>query len=529
MTERKYGDAPAGERTRSAAVPDEPTLGTRPCPHCGAGNHPDASVCEECGEPLRVRARNVRCRHCGKDAPSSLVICPNCGRELKAAPSRWFVWGLPVLLIVLFAVVLAMRTQRSPLRLVRDLSARGVDAVSNLSVQMDPENPLEMTPIVEEIDIATPPSQEELAATVAAQEADDAGNVPNAGEAEAVPQEPAAEEPAATEPVAEAVVLVAPTNTPVAENTPVPTATDAPTPTDVPTATAAPTATATAPATATNTPESSTANPSRTPAATSEPTAANQAAASGALLVPTPTDATEAADETALAVDPTALALALVPTATPTRPPTATPTPVTYTVQPGDTFLGIAGRLGVTADALRTANQLSADDARLLRPGQVLTVPSASAANEAAAAATSTPTAARTTAAAPTATPIPTATPVQFRLAAPQLRSPENNATIGCNSNDSLTWLGVDFMQPADEYIMHLGFVNGRDGAGNETITWVLAQPRPSNRTSWEMDNDLCALAPQAFGRQWLWYVEVVNEQGEAVSPASDTWRFSWN
>ncbi|MEZ4611554.1 MAG: hypothetical protein R2838_15185 [Caldilineaceae bacterium] len=55
-------------------------------------------VCE-CGEPLRVRARNVRCRHCGKDAPSSLVICPNCGRELKAAPSRWFVWGLPVLLI----------------------------------------------------------------------------------------------------------------------------------------------------------------------------------------------------------------------------------------------------------------------------------------------------------------------------------------------------------------------------------------------------------------------------------------------
>ncbi|MCB0161499.1 MAG: LysM peptidoglycan-binding domain-containing protein, partial [Caldilineaceae bacterium] len=288
----------------------------------------------------------------------------------------------------------------------------------------------------------------------------------------------------------------------------------------------------------TNTSASSAANPSRTPAATVAPTAAakdavandtvaSNAGTGGALLVPTPTDATDAAAETAPAVDPTALALALVPTATPTRQPTATPTPATYTVQPGDTFLGIAGRLGVTADALRAANQLSAEDARLLRPGQVLTVPSANAARDEAATATATPTAARATVAAPT--PVPTATAVQFRLAAPQLRSPENNATIACNSNDSLTWLGVDFIQPADEYIMHLGFVSGRDGAGNETITWVLAQPRPSSRTSWEMDNDLCALAPQAFGRQWLWYVEVVNEQGEAVSPASDTWRFSWN
>ncbi|MEZ4611553.1 MAG: hypothetical protein R2838_15180 [Caldilineaceae bacterium] len=45
--------------------------------------------------------------------------------------------------------------------------------MSNLSVQMDPEKLLEMTPIVE-IDVATPPSQEELAATVAAQDVGDA-------------------------------------------------------------------------------------------------------------------------------------------------------------------------------------------------------------------------------------------------------------------------------------------------------------------------------------------------------------------
>ncbi|MEZ4718853.1 MAG: zinc ribbon domain-containing protein [Caldilineaceae bacterium] len=352
MTERKYGDAPAGERTRSAAVPDEPTLGTRPCPHCGAGNHPDASVCEECGEPLRVRARNVRCRHCGKDAPSSLVICPNCGRELKAAPSRWFVWGLPVLLIVLFAVVLAMRTQRSPLRLVRDLSARGVDAVSNLSVQMDPENPLEMTPIVEEIDIATPPSQEELAATVAAQEADDAGNVPNAGEAEA----------ALEEPIAEAVVLVAPTNTPVVENTPVPTATDAPTPTDVPTATSCAHCDGHGTGDADQHIGKFSGKPSsRTPAATAAPTAAEDAAVANDTVASNAGRAACSAHahgrdrgrgETAPAVDPTALALAR---AHGDADPAADGDADTGHLHgaAGDTFLGIAGRLGVTADASR--------------------------------------------------------------------------------------------------------------------------------------------------------------------------------
>jgi LysM repeat protein len=247
------------------------------------------------------------------------------------------------------------------------------------------------------------------------------------------------------------------------------------------------------------------------------------------LLLPTPTKEADAA--AAPTVNPTSLALALVPTATPTQAPTATPTPVTYTVQPGDTFLVIANRLGVTAEALRAANQMTPDDARLLRPGQVLVVPSGDTpvAPASATVAPAAPAAAPTATSAPTATPIPSPTPVAMRLAAPQLRSPENDATIGCSSVDSLTWLGVDFIQPGDQYIMHLGFVNGRDDAGNESITWVLNQPRPSNRTAWEMDNDLCALAPQEFGREWRWYVEVVDEQGEAVSPASATWRFSWN
>jgi murein DD-endopeptidase MepM/ murein hydrolase activator NlpD len=49
----------------------------------------------------------------------------------------------------------------------------------------------------------------------------------------------------------------------------------------------------------------------------------------------------------------------------------------TYTVQDGDTVLAIAARLGVTAAALVRENELS--DADVIRPGQVLRLPSGEA------------------------------------------------------------------------------------------------------------------------------------------------------
>jgi hypothetical protein len=80
---------------------------------------------------------------------------------------------------------------------------------------------------------------------------------------------------------------------------------------------------------------------------------------------------------------------------------------------------------------------------------------------------------------------------------------------------------------------MHLGYVNGRAADGSEQIMWILEQPRPANVTAWEMDGDaLCGLAPQEFGRQWRWYVEVVAQAGDKstpVSPPSETWGFTWN
>lgn len=68
------------------------------------------------------------------------------------------------------------------------------------------------------------------------------------------------------------------------------------------------------------------------------------------------------------------------PTATVTpEPPTATSPPAAgpqrYTVQPGDTFRGIAERYGVSVADLLRANNLSAAQADSLRVGQELVIP----------------------------------------------------------------------------------------------------------------------------------------------------------
>jgi murein DD-endopeptidase MepM/ murein hydrolase activator NlpD len=73
-------------------------------------------------------------------------------------------------------------------------------------------------------------------------------------------------------------------------------------------------------------------------------------------------------------------------TLVPARPTLAQESPPTYTVVPGDTLAEIAQRLGVTLDALVTANQIA--DPSLIRVGQVLVIPNADGTVPAAAVAT---------------------------------------------------------------------------------------------------------------------------------------------
>jgi LysM repeat protein len=108
-----------------------------------------------------------------------------------------------------------------------------------------------------------------------------------------------------------------------------------------------------------------TAEPADTGTPAASPTAATTATAAAtattaATLTPEPTETLE-------------------PTATATlEPPTETPAPSgrrTYVVQPGDTLRGIAEQFDVTVSALLEANNLTAEQADSLRPGQELVIP----------------------------------------------------------------------------------------------------------------------------------------------------------
>ncbi len=61
------------------------------------------------------------------------------------------------------------------------------------------------------------------------------------------------------------------------------------------------------------------------------------------------------------------------PTPTPAATPTPTPAPQTYTVQPGDTLLGIAERFGITVEDLQGKNELV--DPNSIFAGQKLELP----------------------------------------------------------------------------------------------------------------------------------------------------------
>lgn len=77
--------------------------------------------------------------------------------------------------------------------------------------------------------------------------------------------------------------------------------------------------------------------------------------------------------ETATPTPESAVSPTPSPTPTPEATPTPTPAPQTYTVQAGDTLLGIAERFGITVEDLQSRNELT--DPNNIFVGQQLQLP----------------------------------------------------------------------------------------------------------------------------------------------------------
>lgn len=219
--------------------------------------------------------------------------------------------------------------------------------------------------------------------------------------------------------------------------------------------------------------------------------------------------------------DPNATA---APTVTDAPTPTPEPAGFTYTIRAGDTLMAIGLRFGVNVQRILDANGMTLAQARSLRPGQELIIP-----GEEDAAATATP---QPTAAAAAPATAAAAVAAGARLDAPGLLSPENGTSVQCGAGGQLAWGAVPFISATDSYVVHLGYVNGRDASGAEQVVWVLAQPRLANVTLWQLDDSLCGLAPFEYGRQWRWYVDVAEKAADGtltpVSLPSAIWGFAW-
>ncbi len=516
----------------------------------------------------------IRCRRCHRTANAQLVICPHCARELQAAPSRLFTIGVPIAALLIVVVVFSTRWNRgNPFVWGWEKTQQAAGAVAQLGENLQPNFTVEVVPPTPDPTTLLSAEPEDGAASVAPS--------PEVPTEVAVIAPPAADTPAVAPATA---TLDLPTPLPTATATSEPTATEAPatstpevaTATSVPAVTrvATPVATQTAvvanavitgSTVATGTGGLAPATPTRTLLSVT-PTATPATAGGGLLPTPTPSgddgadagalpaaaaqisyevksgdtlfDIAEAfdvavpailaangltenaaadirpGDELIIPVDDTVLA--------------AAENGISYTVRAGDTPSTIAERFDVTTEALLRANGLTLADATALGVGDTLLIPLEATATPAA-----TPTAQPTSTLPPataTATLAPTA--VALRLDAPVLRSPEGASAMRCDAPEPLVWNPVGFIAADEFYRVNLGYVSGVTADGSETVMWVIAQQRPSDATQWQLDGVYCNLAPQEFGRQWRWFVDVVAKDANGVltpvSPPSEVRGFVW-
>ena len=219
------------------------------------------------------------------------------------------------------------------------------------------------------------------------------------------------------------------------------------------------------------------------------------------LIVPRPTPTLEPGKPT-----PTNSAATRTRSSTPGPPsglPSPTPRLETYDIQRGDTLESIAGKFGVTVDAIIKANQIA--DAGSLQPGQRLVIP------------------ARATPESPVlgARAGPTQTPGQPYPAPPLLAPADGTPYSGAEAMILLHWASVSLLKADEWYELSLQDPGGR-------ITTVRTRA-----TAWRVPGSLRPF-PDADAHTFTWRVDVVRGEQEGgpsvrLSSAGEQWMFRWD
>ena len=200
----------------------------------------------------------------------------------------------------------------------------------------------------------------------------------------------------------------------------------------------------------------------------------------------------------------------IIPLAGPTGGlgPTATPSggSLVYTVQSGDTISDIALKYGSQIDWILKANKMKPTD--FLRIGQSLTIPLSPA----------TPTVAPTPVVAivtPTVTPVP-----ERALAAPSLLAPASAALLSGQAVVLLTWTSVGTLEETEFYVVTL---RSAERTMPVATFWTKG-------TTWRLQTQY--RSTDTTGIEYVWSVQVragsAEQPGKAISPPSETRRFTW-
>ena len=125
---------------------------------------------------------------------------------------------------------------------------------------------------------------------------------------------------------------------------------------------------------------------------------------------------------------------------------------------------------------------------------------------------------------APTATPAPT---TEYRSDPLVLQSPALGATLDCATENSISWQAPVSVVATDKYVLNLGYISGQSD-NQYIVTWIAKQKFSFDKTSWILDPAYCRLAPEEYQDQWIWYMQVIDEDDKIISAPSDTSFFIW-